>query len=123
MPESSAQSNQGRVENYLRTHRIKAGLGQHEIGRLFGYKREGPVSRHERAKALPSLRIAIAYEILFRTPVSKLFPGVKKDMQGIVERRLLQLEGELQKKTAKGNEARRIAQKLAWFSERRNIDN
>jgi len=102
---------------------MRAGLGQHEIGRLLSYKREGSVSRHERANALPSLRIALAYEVLFRTRVSKLFPGVKKEMQALVERRLLQLEEELQKRNAKGNEARRIAQKLAWFSERRNIDN
>jgi DNA-binding XRE family transcriptional regulator len=121
MPESSAK-NQGNVENYLRTHRKKAGLGQREIGRLFAYKRDGAVSRHERAKALPTLRVAIAYEILFRTPISKLFPGLTKAMRALVERRLLQLEQDLQKRSAKGSEARRVAQKLAWLSERRNTD-
>jgi len=119
-PELPVQPNGQNVGNYLRTRRKKAGLSQREMGKLLGYADEGAVSRHERSKTAPPLSIAIAYEIIFQNHISELYPGVTETMKPTIEQRLLDFEKELQEKNANGGCTRRMAQKLAWLSERRN---
>jgi hypothetical protein len=54
-------------------------------------------------------------------PISKLFPGLQSAVEQAVDRRLGELETELQRNIAKPRRARLVAQKLAWFDERRAI--
>jgi hypothetical protein len=115
------RANQKQLDNYLRTHRRKAGLSILELGILLAYADEGAVSRHERSKTLPPLLIAIAYEVIFQAPVSQLFPGMREMVELTIEPRLLRFEQELQQRNKNVTQASRIAQKLAWLSERRNI--
>jgi len=115
------RANQKQLDNYLRTHRRKAGLSMLELGILLAYADEGAVSRHERSKTLPPLLIAIAYEVIFQAPVSELFPGMREMVELTIEPRLLRFEQELQEINQRNNKALRVAQKLAWLNERRNI--
>jgi hypothetical protein len=117
----SPQINQKRLDNYLRTHRRKAGLNLLELGMLLAYADEGAVSRHERSKTLPPLLIAISYEVIYQAPISELFPGMREMIELTIEPRLLRFEQELQQKNKKGTQASRVDQKLAWLSERRKI--
>jgi DNA-binding XRE family transcriptional regulator len=65
-----------KLDNYLRTYRKRAGLSLGEIAYLLGTRDGTKTSRHERLKRTPSLETALAYEAIFRVPVSELFAGV-----------------------------------------------
>jgi len=111
--------NQTKLDNYLRTHRRKAGLSLHELSELLAYDNGGTISRHERSKTLPPLLIALAYEVIFRAPVSGLFPGLKETAELTIEKRLLRFEEELRRRNGKRIPDLRTAQKLTWLNERR----
>jgi DNA-binding XRE family transcriptional regulator len=112
------QHDTGPIANYLRTHRKRAGLSQRELAGLLGYTDEGAISRHEQSQTLPPLLIAISYEIIFKAPVSALFPGIHGTLQEGIEDRLLELEHELGQRSARGATAPFVAQKLLWLYER-----
>jgi transcriptional regulator with XRE-family HTH domain len=118
----SAQADHGHLENYLHAHRKKAGLSQLEVGILLGYADEGAVSRHEQSQTLPPLLSAIGYEIVFNKPIAELFPGIRETVEKSIDEQLLRFEEELQRKHGEGRRLARIAQKLAWLSERRNTN-
>ena len=105
--------------NYLRTHRKQAGLSQREVSHLLGYKNQWQVSRHERGQTVPPLLIALAYEVIFRAPVSSLFARTRATTEQSIEVRLTAFERSL--KRYKGRAPRAAAQKLAWVTERINV--
>ncbi len=108
------------AENYLRTHRKQSGLSQQEMGRLLGYKGAGEVSRHEQSTSIPPLMTALAYEAIFRVPVSAIFGGMHESIRRDIENRLQQLEAELQNRDAADPDANLVAQKLVWLNERKS---
>jgi transcriptional regulator with XRE-family HTH domain len=108
------------AENYLIAHRKKSGLNQREMGKLLGYRDSGQVSRYERSKSIPPLNTAIAYELIFRMPVSQIFVGMRESIEHKVEGRLSQLEAELGNRSATDRDANLVAQKLVWLSERKS---
>jgi DNA-binding XRE family transcriptional regulator len=112
-----AETQRTRLDNYIRTHRKRAGLSQRELGSLLGYSDEGAVARHERSKSLPPFLIAVAYEVIFQKPISELFPGIRDAIKGTIEPRLLRFEAELDN----APKIARAKQKLAWLTERRTI--
>ena len=116
----AAHKTQNRHANDIRINRRKTGLTQRDIGEALGYFTEGPVARHEDGRQLPSLRIAIGYEILFQVPVSEIFTGVREEMRRSIEMRLTQLEERLGQNSAMDRNAMTIARKLTWLYERRN---
>ena len=63
-----------KINNRLWQARQRAGLEQKQVARLLGHKNCDQLSRYERGARLPSLRIALKLEIIYRTPVSNLFP-------------------------------------------------
>jgi DNA-binding XRE family transcriptional regulator len=103
--------------NYLRTHR--AGLSQDEIAAVLGCE-GGMVSRHETARILPPLPLALAYEVIFLIPVSQLFRGLHEAVEQTTEDRLSRLEVELGSRTGTGPQAAMTAKKLLWLMERRS---
>ena len=111
-----------RLANYLRTHRRNVGLTQRELGNILGFCDEVAVSRHERFLTTPSLMAALGYEIIFRVPVSEIFAGLRDEVQEEVEKKLVELEGYLGDRSAKGRDANITAQKLTWLIERRSSD-
>jgi DNA-binding XRE family transcriptional regulator len=110
------------IANYLRAHRRRCGLSQRELARIVGYITQAPVSEHERSVTIPALLIAISYEIVFRVPISELFPGLYRTVEAHIEEQLACIEAELQESSAKGRRAAFIARKLEWLWERRNLE-
>lgn len=110
---------EGTLGNYVRTHRKTAGLSQRELGRLLGYGDEGQVPKHEFSRSLPPLLIALSYEIVFRVPVSEIFPGLHEVVEQAVERNLAELEEVLRQCSGKGSRAAATAHKLEWLHARR----
>lgn len=110
-----------RLTNYLRMHRRKSGLSQRELERVLGYRR-GAVSQHEVVKAIPPLRVAIAYEIIYRTPVVELFAGLRDTIADQIEARLALMEETLGQRSGRDRYANATAKKLMWLSERRSPD-
>lgn len=106
--------------SYLRSHRKRSGLSQKEVADLLGYLHEGEISRHERLTTVPPFHIALAYQALFRVPVSEIFPGRYETAKHEVEARLEKMVEDLHQRTAKGREAAMIARKLEWIWEREN---
>lgn len=113
----TAQTTQNRLVNDIRIHRRKTGLTQRDVGEVLGYLTEGPVARHEDGRGLPSLRIAIGYEMIFGVSVSEIFAGVRDDVALLIERRLAQLEERLGQHSARDRDAMAIARKLTWLYE------
>ena len=108
------------LANYLRTHRKNSGFSQRELASILGFLTEIQVSRHERSITIPGLLIALAYETIFRVPISEMFPGLHTAVKASIEVRLDEIENELHQSTAKGRKATTIARKLEFLSERRN---
>jgi DNA-binding XRE family transcriptional regulator len=104
----------------LRALRRKSGLSQIELAQILGFISEVPVSRHERSETVPNLLTALGYEVIFRVPISELFPGLYRSVETVVEERLAVLEEDLQQSTAKGRMATPIARKLEFSWERKN---
>ena len=105
---------------YLRSHRKRSGLTQRELAELLGYSNKSPVGRHETATGIPTLGIALAYEAIFRVPISQLFPELYRTIEPSVEARLTAMEASLRLKSAKGRGSRAVAQKLEWVWTRKH---
>jgi hypothetical protein len=78
------------LTNYLQPARKDHVLTQDEVGYLLGSG--GPaamekVSRHENFVREPSLRDALAYQAIYGKPVSELFAGLYRQVQGEVQAR------------------------------------
>jgi DNA-binding XRE family transcriptional regulator len=108
------------IANYLRLHRKRSGLSQRELAQIVGSLTEIPVSRHERSSTIPALLIALGYEVIFRVPISEIFPGLYETVEAGIEERLASMENELQQSPAKGPQAASVARKLEWLWERKN---
>jgi DNA-binding XRE family transcriptional regulator len=108
------------LANYLRAHRRKTGITQHELAQFLGYGTHGAVSRHERLEAVPSLLVALSYQVLYRIPVSEIFVGLTETVEFQIEEQLAEFENHLGEQSARGNRAALIARKLEWLNERRS---
>lgn len=102
------------LANYLRTHRLRCGLSQRELGVLVGYRNDRAVSHHERSKTIPPLLIALAYQEVFQVPVAELFAGFNASAARSVQEALRELRREMsaaRKEASKAN-----LQKLEWLN-------
>ena len=108
-----------RLVNYVRARRKKAGLSQRDLAFLLGYNKGGAVSRHELFRSVPPLIMALAYEVIFQTPIDELFPGLQETVEAAIERQITEFESRLlvQKKDHIGL-SRDIDRKLEWLRER-----
>jgi DNA-binding XRE family transcriptional regulator len=106
------------IPNRIYVHRRKASLTQRELAMLIGYIDEGAVGRHERFNSLPPFLIALAYEVIFKVPMSELFFGLHDTVESVVEERISDLKTSLEKRDAKGKYATRDSRKLDWITTR-----
>lgn len=104
----------------LRTHRLKSGFSRHELAEIVGLFKVTQVGRHERSASLPSLMAALSYQVIFRIPITELFPGLYETIAQGIEIRLAALEQSLENSSARGNRANIIATKLVWLNERKS---
>ena len=68
------------IPNHIRSHRKRWRLSQKELATLAGFKSRDFISQIERFRVLPSLKFMLVCEIVFDTPVRKLFPGLFDDL-------------------------------------------
>jgi transcriptional regulator with XRE-family HTH domain len=97
------------LPNYLRVARKRAGLSQAEVAYLLGCRSGAKVSRYERFARTPKLDTALAYELLFGSPVAELFLGVTEE----VSRQTRQRARRLERRLGKHAHDRAFARKLA----------
>jgi transcriptional regulator with XRE-family HTH domain len=76
-----------KLPHYLRNERKRAGLSQRDIAALLGDRTVSKVSRYERRRRLPPLRMALAYEAILGKPVSELFGGTYEPIRAEAARR------------------------------------
>ncbi len=98
-----------KLENYLRTHRKRAGLSQDEVAYLLGCQSGAKVSRYERLARRPSLETVFAYEVILRAPAMELFAGLYQK----VERAALARAQLLAQRLATAKAGRATPRKLA----------
>lgn len=110
----------GALASRLRSLRKKSGLTQKEMAGILGFSSAIPMARHEHSETVPNLLTALAYEIIFRVPVSLQFRELFKTIEAGVEERLLELERELEKCDAKGRGAAQTARKLVFLCARKD---
>jgi transcriptional regulator with XRE-family HTH domain len=106
----------------LHTLRMRSGLTQREVAEILGLRTDVPVYRHESSRSLPDLRTALGYEIVFKAPLSALFPTLYRSLEPLIEDRIVRLKACIEDKPGKGRNAARDARKLEFFWERENAD-
>ena len=70
-----------RLENYLTTYRKRVGLTQRDVAFLLGWEGEAMISRFERRVRRPSLKAALAFQIVLRAPANELFAGLYQKVE------------------------------------------
>ncbi len=76
-----------KLDNYLKTHRKRAGLTQDEVAFLLGYKNGTKISRLEKSICQPDFRTALALQVFFGTPANEIFPGIFSKVETEVSNR------------------------------------
>jgi DNA-binding XRE family transcriptional regulator len=62
-------------------------LSQGEVAFLLGHAKSSHISRYENAEHVPNLEAALAYEVIFKSPLSEIFGGLyRKVEQEVAER-------------------------------------
>jgi transcriptional regulator with XRE-family HTH domain len=97
-----------KLQNYLRTHRRRAGLSQEEVAFLLGVRTGSQTSHYERFARQPTLETALAYEAIFGTPARELFAGIYDQARADIQKRALLLSETLMQKEADGDTARKL---------------
>jgi transcriptional regulator with XRE-family HTH domain len=85
-----------KLKHYLKMHRRLRGLSQEEMAYLLGCKSPAKVSRYENCDRLPTLKTVLAYEYIFKVPVTELFAGIYQEVEKEVPKRAAQLYSKLQ---------------------------
>ncbi len=96
------------LPNYLRARRKSTGFSQEEIAYLLGFN-SAHVSRYERFRRTPGFRIALAFEVIFKTSIRELFSGDYHAIEQAIRRRAKRLA----KRLAAGKPDQRTERKLA----------
>jgi transcriptional regulator with XRE-family HTH domain len=105
-----------RLANYLKSYRKRSGLTQREVAFLLGWKHGEQLLRYEKHHRIPPFRIALAFEAIFKVPVTELFAGANDSIVGEIGTRIETLTAELQKRNDRGKEARHTARKVSWLA-------
>lgn len=83
---------------YLKTYRFRMGLSNDEMAFLLGSVYGTNISKHESGQRLPLLRNALAYEIVLRTPLRRLYHGMTCSVREEVYCRVRALVASLERK-------------------------
>lgn len=75
------------LRNRLWQARKCRGFSQKQVSKLLRHKKINQLSRFEKSVRLPSLRNALALEIIYGMPVRALFSGLYVELQGELRKR------------------------------------
>jgi len=92
------------LPNYLRANRKRLALSQKEVAFLLGAAK---VCRYERFAREPSLRTALAYEVIFQRPARELFGGLHKALEKQVAARARSLGKRVNRESSKARHSRK----------------
>ncbi|HLX70112.1 MAG TPA: hypothetical protein VKV04_10850 [Verrucomicrobiae bacterium] len=95
------------LPNLLRATRRRLALFQDDVAFLLGKQDGRKVSEYELLAHLPNLETALAYEAIFKMPVSELFPGLYME----VERKISARAKSLTAQTAWASDANSIVRR------------
>lgn len=90
-----------KIPNYILTHRKRWALTQKELAGLLGAKSETQVSRWERSKRKPSLRVVLASQVIFGETPDSMFPLLFSEIEESVMHRAYKLYTSLAGSTSK----------------------
>ncbi|MGA3028257.1 MAG: helix-turn-helix transcriptional regulator [Bryobacteraceae bacterium] len=68
-------------QNNLALYRRRMGFTQKQVARLLGHRDATMLCHYEHGRALPPLAVALSLEIIYRTPVAFLFPGMYDELK------------------------------------------
>src|ERR1039457_6561488 len=108
------------VGTYLRFLRRKSRLSQRDLARILGSVSASQISRLERSRTLPSMLTPFGYQVVFRKPVSEIFPGLFHAAEAGVEDRLQGFEHELNSGAGKGGAGASGERHLEWIHDHEN---
>jgi len=91
-----------KLDNYLKTNRLRWGLSQQELGKLFDICKDA-VSKCELGKRTPSVNVLLTSEMIFGLPPDKLFPVLYKSLQDKLGARALALHTRLARRMDKAS--------------------
>src|SRR5712664_3677676 len=74
MKKSIHAPRRGRLGNRLWQYRKRMGFSQEQVATIVGHVSRDLISHYERGKRMPSLTTAMKLEIVYRVPISFLFP-------------------------------------------------
>lgn len=80
-----------RLPNYFRTYRRRAGLSQAEVAFLLGNQSGAHVCHYECFRRVPSLKTALAFAVIFQTPIEALCAGERQKVEREVHRQARRL--------------------------------
>lgn len=109
-----------KLENYLRSHRRKAGLAQDDVAFLLGYQSGTQLVRFEKRQRVPSVEAALACEVVYGVPVAELFAGMRERIERDIGKRLLELRSKLQSRAGRvrRRDALSVARRADWLAKR-----
>ncbi len=84
------------LHNYLSTYRKRAGLSQQEVARLVSGGSDATIARHELATRHPSIKVLIAYEVIYGENLSRLFAGLYEEVEACIKERAKKLLVEIE---------------------------
>lgn len=98
-----------KLPNYFRAYRRRDGLNQNEVAFLLGGQTGAHVCHYERFRRTPNLRTAMAFAIIFQTPIRVLCAGEYQEVEQAVRRRARRLSARLSTKSPDVRTARKLA--------------
>lgn len=87
-----------KLPNYLRSYRKRLGFTQDELAFLLCLHSGSKVCRYEQYRQHPSLKTALAYQVVFRVSAQELFAGMFQEMQSKSQKRAALLTKKLQRR-------------------------
>lgn len=108
------------LPNYIRSRRKSVCLSQEEIAFLLGFD-SSHISRYERFRRSPGFKIAIAFEVIFKTPIHVLFSGDYRKIEKAIRSRAKRLAKRLRRQLQDHETERKLAhlEKIIGEMERR----
>jgi len=111
------------LPNYLQTNRRRASFSQEEVAFLLGMTgidkdRANKVSRDERFARVPTLEMALAYELIYGKPARDLFAGMYEEIaRGVAARaKILRYRKAAASDLQKSQAIAGLAQRCATFT-------